>query len=509
MEKKNMWKPAAAAMVALSFMAGCGSTGGEGGQKATDTSASPATSTAASPAATSAASKAPTTINVMFRGKLPDSVTNIFRDEAKSRFNADLVIEYVDDTVYAEKLNVALAGGTTADIVNTSDALLAKKAVESNAFLPIDDLIASEPAFKDLPKQYLGKINGKVYTLPAVKGMPSAIYYRADWLKKLNLKVPATADELYQMMYAFTKNDPNGNGKEDTKGFIMFNNFGADGPFWNMFLPGFWTNKLYWYFEPDGTVKSSYLLADDYKAALSWFRKAYADGVLDKEYILEKGQTREDKTFTGVIGVNTQQPQNVFARVAKVQASNPQAELAVLPPIMGKYGSNYSAKTFEAAGYYIMSKTKSPDIAKKVYALIFGPEGQQIRAYGKVGVTYTVENGKMVFKDKELETKYNPATMYASVFNVKPAVPEPMIEKFIDQAKGELKVYDDPTPIFSQSPTYTAKLADIDKTVQEYSNRIIMGELPVNAWDEAITKLKSIGIDKMLEEINAVVKKGQ
>ena len=45
---------------------------------------------------------------------------------------------------------------------------------------------------------------------------------RKDWLDNLGLAVPTTLDELYEVLYAFTYNDPDGNGKNDTYGYGAF-----------------------------------------------------------------------------------------------------------------------------------------------------------------------------------------------------------------------------------------------------------------------------------------------
>ena len=45
---------------------------------------------------------------------------------------------------------------------------------------------------------------------------------RKDWLDNLGLAVPKTLDDLYNCMYAFTYNDPDGNGRNDTYGFGAF-----------------------------------------------------------------------------------------------------------------------------------------------------------------------------------------------------------------------------------------------------------------------------------------------
>lgn len=41
---------------------------------------------------------------------------------------------------------------------------------------------------------------------------------RQDWLENLGLEMPTSLDELYDVLYAFTYNDPDGNGVDDTYG---------------------------------------------------------------------------------------------------------------------------------------------------------------------------------------------------------------------------------------------------------------------------------------------------
>ena len=45
------------------------------------------------------------------------------------------------------------------------------------------------------------------------------IIFRQDWLDKLGLKYPETLDDMKNVLIAFTNNDPDGNGKNDTYGY--------------------------------------------------------------------------------------------------------------------------------------------------------------------------------------------------------------------------------------------------------------------------------------------------
>jgi multiple sugar transport system substrate-binding protein len=72
---------------------------------------------------------------------------------------------------------------------------------------------------------------GKVYALP-FSVQAQAMYYRADWLKKLNLKVPTTWDEMVKVAVAFTTKDPDGNGKNDTYGIGVYGSVNRGYAYW-------------------------------------------------------------------------------------------------------------------------------------------------------------------------------------------------------------------------------------------------------------------------------------
>lgn len=60
------------------------------------------------------------------------------------------------------------------------------------------------------------------FSTPSSISKNEGFVIRKDWLDKLGLDIPKTTDELFDVMYAFTYNDPDGNGKDDTYGFGAF-----------------------------------------------------------------------------------------------------------------------------------------------------------------------------------------------------------------------------------------------------------------------------------------------
>ncbi len=57
------------------------------------------------------------------------------------------------------------------------------------------------------------------WATPSSVNPNEGLVIRKDWLDKLGLQVPETLDDFYNIMYAFTYNNPDGDGKDDTYGF--------------------------------------------------------------------------------------------------------------------------------------------------------------------------------------------------------------------------------------------------------------------------------------------------
>jgi putative aldouronate transport system substrate-binding protein len=84
------------------------------------------------------------------------------------------------------------------------------------------EFMASRGASPQL--QLLGQVDGQQLALMSVNdfvsGHRSVTVIRQDWLEALALEVPTTTEEFYEVMRAFTYDDPDGNGIDDTYGTI-------------------------------------------------------------------------------------------------------------------------------------------------------------------------------------------------------------------------------------------------------------------------------------------------
>ncbi len=101
--------------------------------------------------------------------------------------------------------------------------------VKQGLLAPVDDLYPMMPGrtAKMYPASSIAytSVNGKSYGFAPSTGdikKNEGILIRKDWLDNLGLSVPVTVDEYFEVMKAFTFNDPDGNGKNDTYGFSAF-----------------------------------------------------------------------------------------------------------------------------------------------------------------------------------------------------------------------------------------------------------------------------------------------
>lgn len=103
--------------------------------------------------------------------------------------------------------------------------------------------------------------------------------YRADWAEKVGItEAPQTIEDVYDMLYKFTYEDPDGNGIDDTYGMEMTK---YTGPF---DIVQTWFGCGNGWVEQDGALVPVHQ-TPEYKEAIDWLRKVCADGLMTPEWV--------------------------------------------------------------------------------------------------------------------------------------------------------------------------------------------------------------------------------
>jgi putative aldouronate transport system substrate-binding protein len=178
-----------------------------------------------------------------------------------------------------------LTGFNNNDIINYGMA--------SEIFVPIEEYIDEHApnikAYLDTHEVFRKNItapDGHIYgvpTLPASLGhgqIGAKGWINTEWLKRLDLEMPTTTEELYNVLVAFRDRDPNGNGIKDEIPFSgCIKTWDAEPEYFlmNSFI---FADKGHFITIENGEVK--FAATDDrYREGLEYIKKLYDEGLLD------------------------------------------------------------------------------------------------------------------------------------------------------------------------------------------------------------------------------------
>ncbi|AIQ39553.1 ABC transporter substrate-binding protein [Paenibacillus sp. FSL R5-0912] len=153
----------------------------------------------------------------------------------------------------------------------------------------IQKMFSEHPELKALATQ----MDGKIYGTPRYKGIwpgsTATMFINKTWLDNLGLKVPATWDELEQVLIAFRDGDPNQNGDKTDEVPMDFNPIGWD------FTPKLLLGSLGLplsnsagdgYFTEDAQVKNFYV-DERFKTLMQFLQKLYGQNLINKEAVTQ------------------------------------------------------------------------------------------------------------------------------------------------------------------------------------------------------------------------------
>ena len=245
-------------------------------------------------------------------------------------------------------------------------------------------------------------------------------YIRKDWLRNLGLEEPKTVDEFYTVLEAFTNNDPDQNGKNDTYGLVLTRGIpGAIFSWWGVELADWVVD------EADGQLKPAYL-TDAGLPAFEFLNKCYNEGLIDPEYATNSTAAAQQKFAQGSFGVYYKNVDDlsVYKQMMKqfgpAQGITSPAEVVdlvgVLNPIVANEGdqARWPAIT-DYSGSEISAKVSDEKLDKilELYEYLLTPEMQRLLRFGYEGKEYTIENDEVVpMINPETELPYDVAAIY-------------------------------------------------------------------------------------------------
>ncbi|MBQ3762112.1 MAG: extracellular solute-binding protein [Clostridia bacterium] len=195
-----------------------------------------------------------------------------------------------DSSNFEQQLALYLASGDMPDIVWCNYTTWAEYAAQG-AWADISEYLEEYPDLKNYPEDQsvwaLMAVNGEgVYGVPNTINIDSnlAMFIRQDWLDNLGLDMPQTIDEYADVIRAFTQNDPDQDGEDDTYGIVA-----ASYKHFTPFLGAFGAVADEHYFlNEEGKVVTN-AISENYREGLRWLRELYAEGCIDPDSLSDPG----------------------------------------------------------------------------------------------------------------------------------------------------------------------------------------------------------------------------
>lgn len=223
------------------------------------------------------------------------------------------------------------------------------------------------------------------------EGIVWAPTLRLDWLENLGFDIPEdaapigdadgyeriywtdyqfTMEELEEILTAFTNDDPDGNGQNDTFGMLPFNN----NTNWGMTYFGAYGLGLGYNLIENGELKPA-IISEAYRDSLINLAKWYEEGIIDPEWTTLDERTAWEKYQSGSIGYYIAQ-RTYLAQESwtdgraphNILSADPDAKLLAFPGEVGPEGksgqASYMPVTLLGDNHYISANVTDEQLAR-------------------------------------------------------------------------------------------------------------------------------------------------
>lgn len=330
---------------------------------------------------------------------------------------------------------------------------------------------------------------------------------RQDWLDKVGLEMPTTLEEYKEVLTAFRDKDPNANGKADELptsgrefGKWMDHLFG-------MFGVAMWEGVPEWDIYEDQIGYAG--VSANMKAAIAFIRELYEEKLLDNETFLNKGDVWTAKINNNLVGSWYHLPANLRDRYTAMLQGAPDAYVVGMPmPEVEGFEGFVTMKSMGEPEWVIpsSSEAKAP-AALKLLDFFYDTAHDEFVRFGIEGMQHEVVDGKKVILPPEdsrpialgmrnLTTEADMAT------RIKETIPEDMqqmVSDVFEVSKADARrIAGDglPNTVYEGYPDIQSH-----KLFQEYLTKIVIGEWPIEKFDEFVDRWNKAGGDKVTERV--------
>lgn len=250
-------------------------------------------------------------------------------------------------------------------------------------------------------------------------------------------------------------------------------------------------------------------IEDGYKKMIEYFHRMYKDGLIPPDWLtfnLQQWQNAvsTDQTFMILDYIGRLDLFNI-----PMKKTNPEFNLAFMTPPEGMPG--FKVNPFNHVleqGMAISSKSKKIKEAMQAYDWFYSEEARTILSWGKDIEVYTTENGQKKLRPEyadvtDVRKKTGLATNGAYTWfdydaHLIPATQEQ--RNAYELARKHDSVYPvKPQYVESELSNVTLLQTAVEKHRNEQITRFILGERPLDQWEQYVAEAKKIGVDELMK----------
>lgn len=465
-----------------------------------------------------------------------------FEDMFNVKFD---IHDYADET----DISLRIASGERFDFVETRSPEQYTTFVEDGLLLELTDemferfapemwysLNQEAPDFFDY-----GLVDGKRYSVGGLSYLDDYHYpivWRKAWLEAIGLDTPPkTFDEFEAAMYAFAKDDPDGNGVDDTYGMsttamqMVFNYFNAS---------GYAFGTTIWH-EKDGELVWG-AIEPGAKEAVRVLNKWYKDGVIDPEFITSEnkgGYWALSHTFIEErIGLSCHGYFYHWTIPQKIEF-NDEGNPLFLPEGSSNFNEIYNKKGEETLNEYTFGEPlvgedgeqRARAVTNRYWGVFYGissdleetePDkvGKILEIWSKINNTDFDTFMWSIYGEKDVDYTFNE---YGAVQGLNPIgnverggntlfhiCPSPSLWKqsqkvrydYADDPKNNFAVGTIKNAFIWTAPSLVKYKAELEKIQAESFIQMITGEKPIDYFDEYVDIWLSSGGNEYAKDVN-------
>ncbi|MFS0725067.1 extracellular solute-binding protein [Paenibacillus sp. 1P07SE] len=410
----------------------------------------------------------------------------------------------LDETV---QLNVA--AGSLTDITMLLSLSDANKFGQQGAFVNILDYADQMPNFTKWMEQYPDIVranlapDGNLYMLPN-EGFGEtnrmSWLYRQDVFAAHNLEVPATYDELYEVLKQLKELYPDSYPLSFRMGKTL------NSQLTRIMGPNFGTSDLYYYDEGSGEVGYG-PTEDGYRTMVEYLHKFTGEGLIPPNWLTVDTKQWQDLISANKAFVTFDYMGRIDFFNIPLRADNPDFNLAFMPPPAGPGGEQKNPFTaFLQSGMAVSSQSNQIDKVVRYLDYFYTEEGRTLASWGKEGETYVTENGEKkmtgAFADLTEFRKSTGLTTHGTYTWIDYDAHLALSSEEMKDAYEQAGQYDGP---FRPIPSFTEEEQDVlstvgdavDKHREESISKFIMGSRPLSEWDSYVAEAGDLGLEQV------------